>query len=114
MSIACEIVKDLVPLYLDGTSSENTKKFVKMHLRRCKSCAEYCTLCKHSVDVPEIRAKSNAKNNDLIFAPDNGYELIARRIEKRVLAERIALIAGAIAAIPTTVVIFILKNKKSR
>ena len=33
MSIACEIVKDLVPLYLDGTSSENTKKFVKMHLK---------------------------------------------------------------------------------
>lgn len=114
MSIVCDMVKDLVPLYLDGTISEKTGKFVKRHLKRCRSCSEYYHLCRHSDDVPEIRAKANSGKKDLIFAPDDGYELIARRIEKRVLAERIAFIAGAAAAIATTIIIFIVKNKKGR
>ena len=114
MSIVCDTVKDLVPLYLDGTISDKPGKFVKRHLKRCKSCSEYYHLCRHSDDVPEIRAKANSGKTDLIFAPDDGYELIAKRIEKRAIAERIAFIAGAVSAIAATVVIFMVKNKKDR
>lgn len=38
--LACEIVKDLLPLYVDGMVSEVTKKSVETHLEDCKDCNE--------------------------------------------------------------------------
>ena len=54
------------------------------------------------------------ENSYLAVAPDDGYELIAQRIGKRVLMERIAFISAAVAAIVTTIIIFTFKGKKDR
>ena len=114
MSIACEIVKDLVPLYLDGTSSEMTGKFVRRHLKRCKSCSEYCVLCKNSVRAGESRTPDTEKNKAPVNVPDDGYKIIAQRISKSMMMERVAFICAAIAAIVTTIIIFSSKNTKDR
>lgn len=34
----CETIRDLVPLYIDGMVSEETKKEVEKHLKTCKEC----------------------------------------------------------------------------
>lgn len=36
----CEIVKDLLPLYVDGMVSDVSKKSIEAHLEHCKDCAE--------------------------------------------------------------------------
>ncbi|MBD5465251.1 MAG: hypothetical protein HDR22_05455 [Lachnospiraceae bacterium] len=36
----CEIVKDLLPLYVDGMASEISKKSIKNHLKGCSDCLE--------------------------------------------------------------------------
>lgn len=36
--ISCNIVRDLLPLYVDGVVSEETKKELEQHLRECPKC----------------------------------------------------------------------------
>lgn len=38
--IDCEIVKDLLPLYVDGMVSDISKKSIEKHLEHCRSCNE--------------------------------------------------------------------------
>ena len=40
MSISCEIIKDLLPLYHEGVCSIESKKLVEEHLSECDSCNE--------------------------------------------------------------------------
>ena len=36
----CNIISDLIPLYIDGCCSEESKKLVEEHITGCKSCKE--------------------------------------------------------------------------
>ena len=38
MKIACEIIKDLLPLYQDGVCSKKSKAVVEEHLAECDNC----------------------------------------------------------------------------
>ncbi|NMA65781.1 MAG: hypothetical protein GX957_06005 [Clostridiaceae bacterium] len=38
MTISCEIIKDMLPLYLDGVCSNDSKVMVEEHLAECDSC----------------------------------------------------------------------------
>lgn len=38
--LECEIVKDLLPLYVDGMVSDVSKKSIEEHLEHCKDCTE--------------------------------------------------------------------------
>ena len=38
MKISCEIIKDLLPLYLDGVCSNDSKALIEKHLVECDSC----------------------------------------------------------------------------
>lgn len=40
MKITCEIVKDLLPLYVDGVCTQESRKAVEEHLESCKTCQE--------------------------------------------------------------------------
>lgn len=47
----CEIIRDLVPLYLDGVCSEETKKMVEEHLAECTECREYIEQLKADLNM---------------------------------------------------------------
>lgn len=38
--LACEIVRDLLPLYVDGMVSDVSKKSIDNHLEHCTECSE--------------------------------------------------------------------------
>lgn len=38
--INCNVIKDILPLYVDDLVSEDTKTLVEAHLRKCESCKE--------------------------------------------------------------------------
>jgi len=40
-NVTCDIVKDLLPLYVDGVVSEDSRKLVNEHLESCSKCKEY-------------------------------------------------------------------------
>ncbi len=42
MKNKCNIVRDLLPLYVENMASEDTMSFVKEHLKECSSCRKEC------------------------------------------------------------------------
>ena len=40
MKNECDIVKDLLPNYIENQISETSKNFVEEHIKTCKDCAD--------------------------------------------------------------------------
>ena len=60
MNKDCEIIKDLIPLYVDDVCSTETKEFVEKHLKNCNECQK--------IFAPMEKASPNKifKNSDTI------------------------------------------------
>ena len=36
--LSCEVVRDLLPSYIDGLTSEETSRLIRAHLDGCEAC----------------------------------------------------------------------------
>lgn len=52
----CNIIKDILPLYVDNVVGEDTKKLVEAHLENCEACRKEAALLKKEVMIPESQA----------------------------------------------------------
>ncbi|MDO5714494.1 MAG: zf-HC2 domain-containing protein [Tissierellia bacterium] len=61
----CEIVKDLLPLYIDGVVHKNTKEYIEDHLKSCPYCEEERRLLEKPIQIPkeEERLLKNFKKS---------------------------------------------------
>ncbi len=50
--ISCDIIKDVLPLYVDGVVSNATKEMVEEHLISCDSCRKEAELLKQDIILP--------------------------------------------------------------
>ena len=72
----CNIVRDLLPLYADGETSEATSEMIKEHLSECEECRKalhHYAKIPHSLDG-NIPANKYGKYH---------YSEVARRIRRR-------------------------------
>ncbi|MGN0459476.1 MAG: zf-HC2 domain-containing protein [Ruminococcus sp.] len=53
MSKNCDIVKDLIPLYIDNVASEESKNFVETHCANCEECKNFLSLSKETIIAKE-------------------------------------------------------------
>lgn len=53
--ISCDIIKDILPLYLDGVVSNATKEMVEEHLSACNSCRKEAEIMKQDVILPATK-----------------------------------------------------------
>ena len=53
--ISCDIIKDVLPLYLDGVVSEATKEMVEEHLSSCDSCKKEAEILKQDIVLPSTK-----------------------------------------------------------
>lgn len=53
--ISCDIIKDVLPLYLDGVVSEDTREMVEEHLCSCDSCRREAEVLKQDLVLPPMR-----------------------------------------------------------
>ena len=42
MKYSCNMIQDLIPLYIDGVCSEESKEAVEQHLSECPDCTQLC------------------------------------------------------------------------
>ncbi len=54
-SVSCAIVKDLIPNYLEGLTSEETNESLRAHVGQCAKCASLL----ESMKEPEVDEKAN-------------------------------------------------------
>ena len=71
--INCSLIKDLMPLYIDGLTSNDTNEYIKKHLSECSECNSFFEYIKLE---PDINLEIN--NEELI---DKG-EIILNKIKK--------------------------------
>ena len=89
--ITCEIVKDLLPLYVDDVLSEDSRMLVEEHIDGCSECRSYCEKLKDTGSI--VLKKKN----------DNEKKTI-KGIRKKIITKRIravCLTAIIVAAVAT-------------
>ena len=84
MKIKCDVIRDLLPLYVDDVLSEESRKLVEEHLQECEDCREYCKDLKETGEDP-VRTE---------FA---GEMAPLKKIRRREIFNRVALIAVILA-----------------
>ena len=77
----CNIVKDLIPLYIDEICSDDTKEFVENELNKCEECNEFYKLLKKDIDLKI--------NNQL---PKNKFKKIKNKIMMKYVISTIAVV----------------------
>ena len=82
MKYDCDIVKDLMPLYIDELLSENSKMFVKDHIDSCEACKKYYEKLSKEVRIPYSKDLRKADLRPLEYLKAN----LSKKIIKRVLA----------------------------
>lgn len=50
----CEIIRDLLPSYIEGLTSEESNRAIEDHLKNCPDCSKYLEEMRGKVDAPEI------------------------------------------------------------
>lgn len=74
--IPCDIIKDLLPLYIDEVCSEDSAAAVEAHLEICPACKGYCDGLKTTV-VTADNAQEIKAQTDIIKKIRNHYMGIA-------------------------------------
>ena len=66
--IDCKVIRDLMTLYVDGLSSEESNEIIEHHIKKCSECNDYlnslsdeCFLDKNVVDKYEVDDKVEQK-----------------------------------------------------
>ena len=90
MNTKCGIIRDLLPLYVEGVVSEESRQLIEEHLAECADCREYLKLLQE--DLPEAETAS--------FADETAS---LRKIKRKIAINRILIVmvtlGFAIAAI---------------
>ena len=73
--ISCNVVKDLLPLYIDGAVSEETKIEIEKHLSECAECHNEYMMLKKEVVLPA--------NPDLHSESANALKIMKHKLTKK-------------------------------
>ena len=52
----CNVIQDLIPLYVDDCCSEESGKMVREHLEECETCRQMHTIMSRKTCAPQIKA----------------------------------------------------------
>lgn len=54
----CDVVRDLLPLYIDGCISDESTRLVREHLEKCEECKKVCDSMSIPVQASEVKNKA--------------------------------------------------------
>ncbi len=92
----CNIIKDILPLYLDDVVSNDTREMVEEHLENCESCRKEKTLLEQKAALPA--------NKEVQLAEAR----ILKNLKKQIHLKKIAVsIVSVIAAVTVTVIFYL-------
>ena len=85
MNVKCDVIRDLLPLYMDGLVSEETKALVDEHLEHCEDCRKYLAEMKDAEEMPRQEFVEEMKP--------------LKKIKRKAMLNRIALVVVALALV---------------
>ena len=54
MKITCDVIQDLMPSYIDGILSEDSKALVEEHMGTCQECRKMLEIMKEAVSYTHL------------------------------------------------------------
>ena len=79
--ITCNVIKDILPLYIDGVVSEDTQKIVEEHLEECSLCRDEINKLKKTLVIPTNEEIQQGTVNIL----EKSISSIERTIVKKII-----------------------------
>lgn len=96
MSKQCEIIKDLLPLYVDKVCSKETNELVEKHLKECEDCREYYNAIQENSSIDKLDEVKSLKN-------------FSKKLKRRKI---ITIIITLICTLMALILLFYVFNKK--
>ena len=59
MKISCEIIKDLLPIYIDEVCSDETRSLIATHLKGCSECKSELQKIERTLPINNVRQNLN-------------------------------------------------------
>ena len=75
----CEVIRDLMPLYLDECCSEGSRELVEEHLKECDSCRKMAEQMRKELIVGTEEKQENLREEELL---QTGKEVIRTEIRE--------------------------------
>ena len=101
MSKQCDIVQDLLPLYVDGACSDASAEMIKEHLETCADCrAIYEQMCSHT-------------NEDVLSQEKNGVIARHKKSEQKKFGRKIVCISLVILLAVVSINIILVSTAKN-
>lgn len=83
LSIGCSVIYDLLPLYIDGICSEESRSIVEEHLTECPDCRKKYEAMTKDMIIPQPVGREEEAPEELIQLKDRSAVKILRRIRRR-------------------------------
>ena len=90
MKITCDVIQDLMPSYIDGILSEDSKALVEEHMGTCQECRKMLEIIKEEQGKEQNQMRSSAATLKKIRK-----KLIVRRVLTATVAVILTLIVAA-------------------
>lgn len=96
MKITCDIIKDLLPSYMDELLTEDSRKMVEEHLAACQCCKEYYETLKGEEDIlaDEAEALEEARLEEM-----KPLTKIKKKINRRTIIASFVSVVCAVAVL---------------
>lgn len=110
MKITCDVIQDLMPSYIDGILSEDSKVLVEEHMGTCQECRKMLEIMKEEQGKEQVRIKPSAASTAERGAGETentesnanaGSVAALKKIRKKFLVRRV--LTAAVAVILTLI-----------
>lgn len=81
---SCNIIQDLLPLYLDNACSKESRELVEEHLARCAACRKQKEMMEQRIGIGEDFIAQNMKEERLL---EQGKKNIEQKAKKDILVK---------------------------
>ena len=92
MKTNCDVIRDLIPLYVDRTASEESIRLVDEHCTECKNCSKIIEMCKADIEF-------NSNNKEKM---EKVWKNLKKKKRKR-MVKNIVILALIIISLPFAV-----------
>lgn len=89
--VSCDVIKDLLPLYVDDVCSEASRQLLEEHLAGCEACQAYYESL--TEDLPPIVLAEDCRTSSV-----TSEIAILKKIKKKITTEKILVAAGVFTA----------------
>ena len=94
---SCQIISDLLPLYIEGDCSEESRSLIEEHLQTCENCREQLRIMQTPLDAASLTGQ---KEKTQEISVEQAFKKIKKRTQKQIILTAISTILIISVLIP--------------